>query len=151
MTPKEQLSHISNVLSINDGFANPYAGIWSSVCWRTDEEYAPATFWVNCNDLFFWGCADCEDITPENFPMLLRTVNEVAAILDVSDPMVGDIGTMEEFKAQREAWKEVGAYAADLWCARARGMRPQKPCYQRYPEELVPLFDACGPEREEEA
>lgn len=38
---------------------------------------------------------------------------------------------------------------SDLFCARVRGERPQGAAYKvRYPEELWPLFDAAGPERE---
>lgn len=42
----------------------------------------------------------------------------------------------------------VEAALEDLFCARVRGERPQGACYSRYPQELWPLFDAVGPERE---
>lgn len=144
-----QVAHIRNVLSIKDPFDDEYAGLWSLIWWRTDGEYAPVTFWVICSDLFVWGCTDDEQITPENFPMLLPTVKDVATALGASDPC-GSTGLDEEtWKAQWKQWRMVGAYAADLWCARVRGMRPQKPYYEKLPESIVPLFDACGPERNE--
>jgi len=148
MTDSKHLSLISNILSINDGFADPYAGLWEHIWWRTDGEYAPVTFFVNCNDLFYWACADGEKITAENFGQIKQAVDDVAAALGVCDPRnrakrpVGSDGHLYD------AWRTVGSHAADLFCARVRQMRPQRPCYNRYPDALKPLFDACGPERD---
>ncbi len=89
--------------------------------WRSDHEYAPITMFVNCNDLFYWGCADAEEITEENIGLL-----EEALVVD-------------------------NTYGADLFCARSRKMRPQQPCYKGYSEEIKKLFDACGPERTRES
>lgn len=93
--------------------------------WRTDGEYAPATFWVKCGDQFYWGCADLEELTPENLGTLDAAVADCRAV----DPVVG------------------GSYAAMLFCCRVRGMRPQGAAYpddRRFWE----LLDACGPRRE---
>lgn len=46
------------------------ADCYGELFWRTDGEYAPITFWINCNDFFFWGCADMEDLTPDNIDVL---------------------------------------------------------------------------------
>ncbi len=77
------------------------------------------TTFVNCNDLFYWACSDCEEITLDELPRLKECLE--------INPKIG----------------------ADLWCSRKRGMRPQKPYYdERYcPKDLWPLFDACGPEQ----
>lgn len=56
---------------IFNGFAGPSS---EQIWWRTDEEYAPITFLVNCNDLFAWGCADCERLTTDNIDLLESTV-----------------------------------------------------------------------------
>ena len=79
-------------------------------------------YWVNCNDLFFWGCADSEEITEDN-------------ILDLSN-------ALEECEALGCRNEGFG-----LFVARRRGMRPQGAAYPSKPE-LVALYDACGPKRE---
>lgn len=77
---------------------------------------------VNVSDVFAWGGADAEDITPEHLPVLER------AWLDCK-------------VADAEEW------TVELYAARVRGMRPQGAAY---PKEaaVAALFDACGPERE---
>lgn len=94
--------------------------------WRTDGEYAPVTFLVNCNDVFCWGCADCERITPDNIHLLEEALAEVRA----ASPNKWDI------------------YADMLFCCKARKMRPQGCCYPKEDRWLWPLLDACGPPRE---
>jgi hypothetical protein len=93
--------------------------------WRTDGEYAPVTFLVECSDVFWWGTADCEQVTPEN--------------VDAFEQAYRDAGAAD---------KDYGlSHGGALFCARTRALRPQGAAY---PEEqsLWPLFDACGPERE---
>lgn len=92
--------------------------------WRTDGEYAPITFFVNCNDLFYWATADLEPISPDNFPELERAMKDVGATQVNSESLDG----------------------LSLFCARVRKMRPQKCAYPK-DKKLWPLFDACGPER----
>lgn len=96
----------------------------NDIWWRTDGEYAPVSIFVNCSDLFWWGCADCEELTPDN--------------IDVFEQAFVDV---------RAAGDRDGIYGSNLFCCRVRGMRPQGCCY---PDErgLWPLFNACGPERE---
>lgn len=95
------------------------------VFWRADGEYAPVTFMAICSDVFSWGCADCETITPENIEELERAFADTKA----ADPQLG------------------GILATSLFCARVRKMRPQGAVYKSLPASLWPLFDACGPER----
>lgn len=92
--------------------------------WRTDGEYAPVTMIVNCNDLFFWACADAEAITPENIVEFEQAYEDAA-----------------------KAYKHGECYAQLLFCCRVRKMRPQTPYYKHIPEQLHGLFNACGPER----
>ena len=75
------------------------------------------TFEVNCNDLFWWACADAEELTLEEIPDLLRALEE--------SPKFG----------------------TDLWVARKREMRPQDPYYSYFTPQETELFNACGPER----
>lgn len=88
------------------------------VWWRTDTEYAPVTFLVNCNDLFAWGFADCERITAENIDLF------------------------------EECYESPCEHSHVIFCCRSRGMRPQGAMYKHIPKELWPILDACGPERE---
>jgi len=98
--------------------------MYDNLTWITYEEYAPITFFINCSDLFFWGTADEEKLTPENIEQL-----EMA------------------LKDAEDACKYYGhIYGPILWCARMRKQRPQGAAYPSK-RELWPLFDACGPER----
>jgi hypothetical protein len=91
--------------------------------WRTDGEFAPIQFFVNCNDTFWWASADSEQVTPEN------------------------IGDLERAYADAKAAAHCGeCYGSMLFCARIRKMRPQGAAYPD-DEKLWPLLDACGPER----
>ena len=95
-------------------------GLW----WRMDGEYAPITFFVNCNDFFWWGTADSEQITLDNLQILEQSREDAKSFAD-NGQLWGDL----------------------LFCARVRGQRPQGAYYASIPVELWPLFDACGPER----
>ncbi|MFC1420768.1 hypothetical protein [Streptacidiphilus cavernicola] len=77
---------------------------------------------VNVSDVFAWGCADAEDITPERLPILEQAWLDCRAV-------------------------DADEWTAELYAARVRGMRPQGAAY---PKEaaVAALFDACGPERE---
>lgn len=112
---------VLRVLALFDGFRGlSNDDIW----WRTDApEYNPITLFVNCNDLFYWGVADCEEVTPENVELLEKTIKDV------------------EKATKRRRFADL------LFAARVRGSRPQNAYYRYLPEELWPLFDACGPQR----
>ena len=113
---------VIRAFKIFNGFDGPSSDeLW----WRTDEEYAPLTLFVNCNDLFWWGCSDCEELTPDDFDDL------EAAIADAAK--AGD--------------KHNGHL---LWVARKRKMRPQGACYAYFTDSAHELFHQCGPEREVE-
>lgn len=85
---------------------------------RTRTKDGDLQFFINCNDVFVWGCADLEAITEENLPVL------------------------KESLAISSLWGSL------LFCARVRGMRPQGAMYAHIDKELWEHFDACGPERE---
>jgi hypothetical protein len=90
-------------------------------------EYDPFTLLINCNDLFYWGVADCEDLTLENIGLLEETAKEIK----------------EKFKDEEDYYKYENSVPL-LWCARWREQRPQVAYYKYFPEKMHPLFDACG-------
>lgn len=96
----------------------------SDLLWRCDGQYAPVTFFINCNDLFWWGCADGEDITEENIHLLREAIKD-----------------LEDYPLSK-------ADAPLLFCCRVRKMRPQGAYYSYLEKDVWHLFDAAGPERE---
>ena len=84
------------------------------------------SFYVICNDVFAWGCADAEDIeSQEDVDLIHQSIVDCQAA-----DMTKDV------------------YALELFCARKRKMRPQGAMYESTPKALWHLFDACGEERE---
>lgn len=75
-------------------------------------------FYANCGDVFYWGCADAEQITED------------------------DIGTV------RECFNLVGDLGLILFAAVKRGLRPQNAYYKSIPKEFWKHFDECGEERQ---
>jgi hypothetical protein len=82
--------------------------------WNTELE-----FFTPCSDVFFWGCADAEDIKTDE-----------------------DIALFEKSLA------DDNIYGNWLYAARKRHLRPQGACYNALSPGLVALFDACGSKRE---
>ncbi|OQW34532.1 MAG: hypothetical protein A4E20_10960 [Nitrospira sp. SG-bin2] len=58
---------------------------------------------VDVSDLFYWACADSEDVTEENLPLLKQSIEDIANICK----------------------RSVHKYATPLFAARVRGQRPQ--------------------------
>lgn len=117
--------------------ADVHDGFW----WRANgPEYEPFKILVNCNDLFWWACADCEEVTPDNLDVLERSFADIKPFCE----------------RMRESWRDgtsketptvMMSEALLLFCARARGMRPQGAFYDQWPPEVAALFDAAGPAR----
>jgi hypothetical protein len=84
---------------------------------HTDKD-ANIKLLVNCNDVFYWAMADCEEIKPE------------------------------EIKDLVECFKLTENFGSMLWVCRKRGMRPQHPWNNSFSDEEKKLFNACGPERD---
>jgi len=84
------------------------------VWWHCD-----LTFFVGCNDVFCWACADAEPVASE-----------------------ADVDALEQ------ALKDADDDGAMLYCARKRGMRPQGALYKHIDPANRHWFDECGPERE---
>lgn len=88
------------------------------IWWRVDGEYAPLTLFVNCNDLFFWACSDCETLTAENIDLF------------------------------EQSYKDDENHGALLFCCRVRKMRPQGAYYKYLDKDKWHLYDKCGEARE---
>lgn len=74
---------------------------------------------VICSDVFDWGCAGSEEITPENIGELER------AVVDAG-------------KDRFDSWGFL------LFCARQQKRLPQAPVMKEVPEELRALFEEAG-------
>jgi hypothetical protein len=101
---------------------------YDDVWWSCKGEYAPITFFVNCNDLFYWACSDAVIITDKNIELL-------------------ESSYIEASKHENECGE---CYASLLFCCRDREMQPQGAYYKDIPKSMWPLFDSCGPDRSEE-
>ncbi len=119
------IEKVINLLINND--------MYGEILWgRSDGQINAA---VMCSDIFFWGCSDAEELTEEALPVLEQAYKDCDAIV------------LEVFANGNELTGET--FGSLLYCARQRKLRPQGACYKAVlPEELRPLFDACGPERE---
>lgn len=120
---EQQLAFVRRVLEI---FSLSHADAYDDLLWRVDDGQIHLS--ANVSDVFAWGAADAEEITPERLPDLERTYADLKAI-DSQD------------------------YTAALYAARIRHMRPQGAAYpgrklNDHWREVVALFDACGPRRE---
>jgi hypothetical protein len=89
---------------------------------------------VMCSDIFYWGAADAEDLTPETLPLLEQAYKDCKAVKG------------KEFAPGKYVSNQY--FGGLLYCARQRNMRPQGAYYKNLPPEIHHLFDACGPERE---
>jgi hypothetical protein len=73
---------------------------------------------VLMNDVFFWGCSDCEDVEVEDLPALKE------AMID-----------------------NEGVWGPEIYAARKRKMRPQNAIINGSPLEVRKAFLEAGPER----
>lgn len=94
-----------------------------AVWWRTDNDYAPVTFLVNCNDTFFWGASDCEAIESNQ-----------------------DIADLRQAYQDCENHNDYNGTL--LWICRKRKMRPQNAMYSYIDGKAWHLFNECGEKRE---
>jgi hypothetical protein len=96
------------------------ADIHRRLYWSIDEDDG-IRFYANIADVYAWGCADPEEITPDNVGVLQRSFEDLIAI-------------------------DAQEWTAELFVARVRGIRPRGAAYPDR-REIRALFDACGPER----
>jgi hypothetical protein len=127
--------------------ADQHEGFW----WRANEkEYEPFKILINCNDLFYWACADCEEVTPDTLDLFEQSIRDVHALHEQWG---------KAFSARHRDKTSTGPVEDDppyvdtglgllLYCARVRKLRPQGAYYDAFPPAVAALFDAAGPERE---
>lgn len=81
---------------------------------------------ANVSDVFAWGGADAEPITPDTLPALEQAYTDLKTI-------------------------DADLYLPELYAARQGGERPQGAAYPddktKNWRQVSALFDACGPER----
>lgn len=138
MSAEAELAFVTDVLEmLEDGYGDLKDAVFTWV-----DHQRRIRFDVNANDLFWWATADGEAITPENLPALKQAVQDVREAQGVGvEPKVGAAGELWY------DWWHAGSLGAQLFAARMRKMRPQRPCYKSFPPAVQPLFDACGPLR----
>ncbi len=115
MTGTEKLNLILRAFKILDG---------DSLMWNVEGD-ADVSLFINCNDLFFWACADATPLTLDNIDILEQADRDMKIAANGGSYYQADI----------------------LFCCRINGMRPQTPYYKYIKDEFKPLFDACGPVR----
>jgi hypothetical protein len=113
---------IKKFIEIFDELDFDYRSVYFGVDENTDE----IKIIVYCNDLFYWGCADGEEVTEENIHLIKEAYEKIDSI----------------------DWCQTTTL--DLFCCMSRQMRPQSPCYYHIEQKYWHLFDECGEEREEE-
>lgn len=112
------------VIRVLELFSLSHADAYGDLLWRVDN--AEVQLFANVSDVFAWGGADCEPITPDTLPALEQAYMDLKAL------------GAEEF-------------TAELYAARQRKQRPQGAAYPSDAYEswrrVAALYDACGPER----
>lgn len=127
--------------------ADQHDGFW----WRANEpQYEPFKILINCNDLFYWACADAEEVTPDTLDVFERSIRDVGALHERWGKW---LTTNVRDGAKKMSDPDAPPYVATslgllLYCARVRKMRPQGAFYDAFPPEVADMFDAAGPERE---
>jgi len=109
--------------------------------WRTDGNYAPVTILANCNDLFWWACADAEAVTPENIDVLAQSIADITVFYEAWRSAPRD----DDRPPPPLVMRDLGVL---LFCCRVRSMRPQGAFYKHFPPGVRELFDAAGPDRD---
>lgn len=98
--------------------------------WQVDQE-GRLRFSMLCSDTFAWGCADAEEVTRKDLPLLRECLADLKAVKDYG-----------------ELWLSV------LYCCRKREMRPMNAWVEKVPradgmpQAVLDLILAAGPERE---
>lgn len=136
MNEQEFKDHLYDVMSLIPEFFQSLST--EDFLVRTDTKVIA----VNCSDIFYWGCADAEEVEgPDDLELFRQSMRDIESI-EKSKCFTG---------------------GPELYCSRKRGMRPQG-AYYKYimsldsgPEaeektkKLRELFNAAGPEREVES
>lgn len=117
---QEELTFIKSLLEIMDRH-----DATDEMFWRKQSD-GTFRFLIICNDLFWWGTSDCEEVT--------------AADLETLDQAYKDAAEADQ------SW-----YGGRLYAARKRQMRPQAAYFQYFDDTIAELFKAAGPHRDDES
>lgn len=149
-----KIEDICAILGMIDGFAlYEYGDLEEKIWWRRGKGYEPITFFISANDVFYWACSDCEELTGENLPELQKAIKDIQKVYGVETresmkfPHDGTKEKCAEWTKKHTKHFDSGKWGSMLFCCRARKMRPQNCWYKDIPVELHDLFNACGPER----
>lgn len=132
------LEYVMSVLRIMEA-----ADQYESMLWHVKR--GRVIFAALCSDTFAWGCADCEEIRPQDLPLLWQTWQDLKAIQDADKSSVAVCDLPELYAARKRGMRPMNA-----WMATQDGTRkkpegtPPKPEW----EPVKALFQAAGPERE---
>lgn len=127
------------------------ADSFHDLTWRTEHKGTGVQFWVNCNDLFYWGTADAEPVeTKKDLELLRQTLSNLQNLEKENITPMG-VATSRVVPNKDSI---ATSYLGSLYAARKRRMRPQKPFLNdsllvKYDPEVLKLFLDCGPERDE--
>lgn len=119
---EQQLAFVTRVLEL---FSLSHADLYDGgLFWRVDN--GELKVFANVSDIFAWGGADAEPITPDTLPALEQAYTDLKAL-------------------------DADEFTAELYAARQRGERPQGAAYpddkHKSWRQVSALYDACGPER----
>lgn len=92
-------------------------------CFFFYQDDDSVTVAVNCNDYFYWGCADCEVIT------------------------VSDLEDIEKFCLLCNSTSHSAFYGLQLWSSWKRRQLPQEAILKKWPEERKELFKSVIKDR----
>lgn len=127
-----ELEFIKRVLEIY----SEEADLHSELFWRVDHPDPGLHLYAMCNDTFYWASADAEEITPVNLSVLEQTSVDLQAL---EAARTGPVTAQTVLPM---------CYLGELFAARVRHMRPQRPKYRDMSPGIAALFDSCGPERD---
>jgi hypothetical protein len=117
VTAEERLAFLGRVAHLDS-----YGPGCVVIHWMPSADKSDLIPCADCGDVFYWGCADHEEVTQENFADLQRACADADAAGSSAD-------------------------AGGLFAARIRGMRPQGAVYRTITPAMGELYDACGPVR----
>lgn len=119
------------------------ADCFESLLWRVKD--GRCAFSLMCSDTFAWGCADAEEVTPDDVPLLWITWQDLKAIQDADRASAALCDLPELYAARKRCMRPMNA-----WMASQDGTRKKPPGTAPKPEwePVKALFQAAGPERD---
>lgn len=123
-TDTDTLTYVLEVLEFAERTGSEF-----EIDWSVEKYERSLRFYYRCNDTYFWGTSDAEEIELGDIDTINKVYEEVMKLLP------------------DESYYSMATNALLVWASRKRGMRPQGCAYPEH-KALWPLLDACGPERE---